>query len=218
VSTTDGDPTSDPSDEATSGPADGPASGPADGPASGPTDGPDGGPGAAAPPPGLAPPGLAPPGLAPPADAAARPSVSLLGVVRDDVDGVRDQVESMVGSDYPDLEVIVVDDASADGTADVLYALALELGITVVLHDLGRGRPRCLRAAAARAGGEVLAVADPRLVLRADAVEQAVSPLIAGRSRGTVRWRAHGVTAHLAAAGRAAIGRAAGADVRSARK
>lgn len=138
------------------------------------------------------------------------PVVSLLSVIQDDVDGVRDQVMAMVRSNYPALEVIVVDDASGDGSADVLFELALELGITVVLHEVRRGRARCLRAAADRASGEVLAVADPGMVLPDDAVDSAVGPLLAGRARGTVRWRSHGVTAHLAVPGRAALRRAAG--------
>ncbi len=52
------------------------------------------------------------------------PLVTVLLAVRDGEAYVRTAVESALGQTFPDLEVLVVDDASADGTPEILAALA----------------------------------------------------------------------------------------------
>jgi hypothetical protein len=60
-------------------------------------------------------------GGAPPSDP---PLVSLIIPARDEAHNIRRCVESALASDYPRLEVIVVDDHSTDGTGDIVRELA----------------------------------------------------------------------------------------------
>ena len=84
---------------------------------------------------------------------AATPRVSFLVAVKDERDVIESCVRSMVASDYPDVEVIVVDDASTDGTADILRSLQAELHFTLVALEQNVGKKHALvRGARARAG------------------------------------------------------------------
>ena len=67
-------------------------------------------------------------GASPP-EPAAWPAVTAVVPARDEADVVARSVGSLLGQDYPgDLRVILVDDASADGTAAVARAEAARLG------------------------------------------------------------------------------------------
>jgi biofilm PGA synthesis N-glycosyltransferase PgaC len=67
------------------------------------------------------------------------PPLSVVIPVRDDETGIADTVTSIVRQRYPgDLEVVVVDDGSTDGTRDAVRALADD-GSPVRLIELARG-------------------------------------------------------------------------------
>ena len=60
-----------------------------------------------------------------------------------------------------DLEVIIVDDCSTDGTSDVLQRLAgSDPRVTLVRHEVNKGKGSALRTAIARATGDVSIVHD----------------------------------------------------------
>jgi glycosyltransferase involved in cell wall biosynthesis len=59
----------------------------------------------------------------PPLAAGSAPRVSIIVPARDEARGIGPAVASMLALDYPDFEVIVIDDRSTDGTAGVLDAL-----------------------------------------------------------------------------------------------
>jgi len=86
----------------------------------------------------------------PPADC---PLVSVLVPARDEERNIAECLSSLVAQDYPNKEIIVIDDRSTDGTADVVRELAqlhpeirlvqideLPLGWTGKCHALWRGR------------------------------------------------------------------------------
>ena len=52
------------------------------------------------------------------------PAVSVLMAVRDGAPWVREAAASVLGQTAGDLELIVIDDGSRDGTADLLAAIA----------------------------------------------------------------------------------------------
>jgi len=59
---------------------------------------------------------------------AALPSVAIVVPARNEADNIAQSVTSLLGQDYPALSLIVVDDDSSDGTADVARRAAAALG------------------------------------------------------------------------------------------
>ncbi|MFI0165037.1 glycosyltransferase [Streptomyces sp. NPDC017095] len=89
-----------------------------------------------------------------------RSKVSFLLAVKDEAGNVEACVRSMAASDYPGLQIIVVDDGSRDGTGEILDGLADELGVTVVRLDRNIGKKAALVRACALADGDVLVFTD----------------------------------------------------------
>jgi hopene-associated glycosyltransferase HpnB len=59
---------------------------------------------------------------------AALPSVAIVVPARNEAENIAQSVSSLLGQDYPALSLIVVDDDSSDGTADVARRAAAALG------------------------------------------------------------------------------------------
>lgn len=123
------------------------------------------------------------------------PTVSLLVAVMNEIDVIERCVRSLVDSDYPDLELIVVDDASTDGTTQRLGELADELGFTLVALPNNRGKKHALVEGARRAHGEVIAFSDSDCVLAPDAVRRCVAALVAHPGLGAVSGHARALNA-----------------------
>lgn len=80
-------------------------------------------------------------------------------------------VRSAIGQTFADFEVVVVDDASTDGTPDVLDTLALEdHRLRVVRHDRNRGISPARATAVEQARGEWLVIVDSDWELCPDAL------------------------------------------------
>ncbi|MBN1173531.1 MAG: glycosyltransferase [Micromonosporaceae bacterium] len=84
-------------------------------------------------------------------------------------------VRSIAGSHYPDLEVIVVDDGSADATADLVDQLGLPQ--VRVVRQPNAGKPAALNNGLRHATGDILVFVDGDTVLEADTVSRLVAPL-----------------------------------------
>ncbi|HEY6002463.1 MAG TPA: glycosyltransferase family 2 protein [Anaeromyxobacter sp.] len=82
---------------------------------------------------------------------------------------LRDTVETVLASRWPDLEVVVVDDGSRDGTSAAVRDLA-EAGRIVLVRQENAGKAAALNAGIARSSGEVVLYTDADSVFLPDTV------------------------------------------------
>jgi len=109
---------------------------------------------------------------------ASLPRLSVVFGARNEARAVAAAVGTMLALDYPDLEIVAVDDRSEDGTGEVLDALAQQDSRLRVLHvdtlpEGWLGKNHALWAGAQAASGEIILFTDadvmfePTVVLRA---------------------------------------------------
>lgn len=120
----------------------------------------------------------------------AVPKVSFLLAVHNEEEVIEQCVRSIAGSDYPDLEVIVVDDASTDRTVEILRRLKPELRIQILELKQNVGKKRALTEAAAACSGDVIAFTDSDCVLAPDALRRCVTALVRNPGMGAVSGHA----------------------------
>ncbi|WP_245802146.1 glycosyltransferase family 2 protein [Corynebacterium pacaense] len=125
----------------------------------------------------------------------ANPKVSFLVAIKDEIDVIERCVRSMVGQDYPNLELIVIDDASEDGTTELLEELVPELGFILVKNEKNVGKKRALVKGAELATGDVIAFTDSDCVLAPDAVRRCTAALISEPDLGAVSGHARALNA-----------------------
>ena len=75
----------------------------------------------------------------PPPDREAAPSVSVIVPARNEAMNIGQCLTSLLGAEYPDLEVVMVDDRSEDGTGAIAAAIAERSGGR--LRGASRSRP-----------------------------------------------------------------------------
>lgn len=88
--------------------------------------------------------------------------------------GIEQCLRSMADSAQPELEIIVVDDGSTDGTAELVAGLGLP--VTVVTQP-NSGKAAALNAGIARARHDVLVFADGDTVFERETIPMLVAPL-----------------------------------------
>ena len=80
-------------------------------------------------------------------------------------------------------EIIVIDDGSADETPGVLNALAgTSPDLTILHHEVNRGKGAAVRLGFARARGTIVAIQDADLELDPAQLASLVAPILAGES------------------------------------
>jgi len=118
------------------------------------------------------------------------PKVSFVVPVKNEERLIRRCIESIVNQTYKNLEIVVMDDGSTDGTTDILKALKLELGIKAYRMRVNVGKKKAIEAAIRHTTGEIFAFVDSDSVLAPDAMERLVAAFNAHPDAGAVS--AHG--------------------------
>ncbi len=99
------------------------------------------------------------------------PHVSILVPCHNEELCVRDTITHLSENNYPNFDIIAIDDGSEDGTAEILKALALEKDrLRVITLTQNYGKAKALRAGAMASQGEFLMCIDADALLDKDAL------------------------------------------------
>lgn len=107
------------------------------------------------------------------------PKVSIIVPARNEERNIRQALSSLLAIDYPDYELLVVNDRSTDRTGPILDEMAAQAPRLKVLHvtELPQGwlgKNHAMHLAAQRAGGELLLFTDADVVFEPTALARAV--------------------------------------------
>ena len=111
------------------------------------------------------------------ADDSYTPSASVIVPAFNEAVGVERAVRSFAASDYPEFEVIVVDDGSTDGTGRLVEAL--RLARVRVIRQTNAGKPAALNRGIAASTGEVVVMVDADTIFERDSLRRVIAPLAA---------------------------------------
>ncbi|HSD29425.1 MAG TPA: glycosyltransferase family 2 protein [Vicinamibacteria bacterium] len=80
------------------------------------------------------------------------------------------------------IELLAVDDASTDGTREVLQALARERGFRVLLQEKNRGKGAAVRRGIAEARGDVIVIQDADLEYSPEEYPELIDLIVRGKA------------------------------------
>jgi cellulose synthase/poly-beta-1,6-N-acetylglucosamine synthase-like glycosyltransferase/peptidoglycan/xylan/chitin deacetylase (PgdA/CDA1 family) len=107
--------------------------------------------------------------------AADLPSVSIVVPAYNEAVGIARAVRSLAASDYPRLEIVVVDDGSSDDTAQIVTELGLDL-VHLIRQDNG-GKAAALNTGIAHSTGDIVVMVDGDTLFERDTIRRLVAPL-----------------------------------------
>jgi glycosyltransferase involved in cell wall biosynthesis len=109
--------------------------------------------------------------------------LSVIVPVFDERNTVVEIVRRMRAVDLPvDLEIVIVDDGSTDGTRDVLRQLA-DSTVRVITHDANRGKGSAIRSGLQQVTGDLVLVQDADLEYDPEDWPKLLSPILRGKAR-----------------------------------
>ncbi len=104
------------------------------------------------------------------------PSVAVIVPAYNESVGIERAVRSLAASDYPNFEIVVVDDGSKDDTAEIVAGLDVP-GVRLIRQDNG-GKASALTTGIANSTADVLVMVDGDTLFEADTIRLLVEPLI----------------------------------------
>jgi len=110
------------------------------------------------------------------------PNLSVVIPVYNEADTIEQIVEAVRGSEVDDLEIILVDDGSTDGTRDVLREKIEPKVERVIYHERNQGKGAALRTGFAAATGDVVLVQDADLEYDPREYPKLIEPIVSGRA------------------------------------
>jgi dolichol-phosphate hexosyltransferase len=128
----------------------------------------------------------------------APPRLSVLMPVYNELATIEQAIGEVLAADLPaDAELVIVDDGSGDGTAELLDGGDWGPRVRVIHHPANRGKGAAVRTALAEAAGEFAAIMDADLEYDPQDLDQLLRPLLAGETNAVFGVRAfNGYTSH----------------------
>jgi glycosyltransferase involved in cell wall biosynthesis len=111
---------------------------------------------------------------------------------------VRSAVEQALGTSYPveDVELVIVNDGSTDGTAEVLEELSRDPRVTMLSHSENAGKGAAVQTALEHASGTYAAIMDADLEYDPADIGRLLKPIVGGEA--DVVFGARGFESHSA--------------------
>ncbi len=110
-------------------------------------------------------------------------------------------IKEVLNVSYPcEVELVIVDDGSTDGTRDLYPALDSDDRVSVHLHDRNRGKGAAIKTAAAVATGDYVLMCDADLEYSPSEIPALLAPVIARRATvvyGTRTFSSHNAYSYL---------------------
>ena len=107
--------------------------------------------------------------------------LSVLMPVYNEVATLASAVKEVLDVDYPcEMELVVVDDGSTDGTRELYPAFSDDPRVTICLHERNQGKGAAVRTAAAAATGDYLIMCDADLEYSPAQIPALLMPVLAG--------------------------------------
>jgi cellulose synthase/poly-beta-1,6-N-acetylglucosamine synthase-like glycosyltransferase/peptidoglycan/xylan/chitin deacetylase (PgdA/CDA1 family) len=107
------------------------------------------------------------------------PPVTVIVPAYNEAVGIEAAVHSLEASEYPSLEIVVVDDGSDDGTAEIVERLALPR--VRVIRKANGGKSSALNAGIAATTAPVVVMVDGDTLFEPDTIHRLVQPLVDDR-------------------------------------
>ncbi len=95
---------------------------------------------------------------------------------------IRELVDAVRASPYPDKQIIIVDDCSTDGTRALLESEIKPLVDFIFYHEVNRGKGAALRTGIAAATGDVIVIQDADLEYDPNEYPSLVEPILHDRA------------------------------------
>jgi len=102
-------------------------------------------------------------------------------------------VKDVLNVNFPcEMELVIVDDGSTDGTRDLYEQWAAEPRLTVHMHDRNRGKGAAIATAAAVATGDYVIMCDADLEYSPSEIPRLLAPVLAGDAEVVYGTRSFG--------------------------
>jgi glycosyltransferase involved in cell wall biosynthesis len=110
------------------------------------------------------------------------PEISVVIPCYNEVSTIEAILDAVRASDIRDKEIVVVDDASSDGTRDKLRSFEGQPGLRVIFHERNQGKGAALRTGFRAATGDVVIVQDADLEYDPKEYPKLLAPIRAGKA------------------------------------